>query len=319
MHFAERPPKHSAQPPVMQYAYDHDMAISSVRHVRRKVNLERLVDDAGGATALAQLVGTPKSHISALLSGSRGIGDKLALKLERKCGKPDGWLDEQHDGEVLRQPDGYALVIDEMQATAFSLRPDRSELQLIHDLWLLPNEDRERIVRQVSERAADLMAHRQEADPWLKTIGGVIAEIARVCAGLPERARSHVAHLAGEMIQNGPDDAQVSAIDALAVIKEQHTLYRPPPLRSSVEVSKWADVGVEMIEALGDVAAASKKITRIQRQAMLSELRRIAKAGDDEAGPRTSAIEPPAPPAHLTPGKAASTPQASSAKRKRSA
>ncbi len=51
-------------------------------------------------------VGTPKTHVSALLAGKRGIGDALAAKLERKCEKPEGWMD-QSGGMTLAELNGY--------------------------------------------------------------------------------------------------------------------------------------------------------------------------------------------------------------------
>ena len=69
------------------------LKISSLRHLRRWARLAALVAEAGGSVALARLVGTPKSHISALMSGARGVGDELAAKLERHMQKPAGWMD----------------------------------------------------------------------------------------------------------------------------------------------------------------------------------------------------------------------------------
>ena len=69
----------------------------------RHENLEILVGEAGSAAALARRTGTSDSYLSQVrnhtpaLSGKpRGIGDRLAGKLERGMGKPPGWLDEPH-------------------------------------------------------------------------------------------------------------------------------------------------------------------------------------------------------------------------------
>ena len=77
----------------MQLAYAPGVKISSPRHLRRKDRLDILVREAGSASALAVRVGTPKSHISAMQAGNRGVGDDLAAKLELKMGKPVGWMD----------------------------------------------------------------------------------------------------------------------------------------------------------------------------------------------------------------------------------
>jgi hypothetical protein len=53
---------------------------SSRRHQRRRANLERLLAEFGGWKALAAIVGTPDTHIHALRTGRRGLGDELAAK-----------------------------------------------------------------------------------------------------------------------------------------------------------------------------------------------------------------------------------------------
>ncbi len=93
MQFAQFKLEHTAQLRVMQPAYAVGMSISSTRHLRRQANLERLIEEVGGPTQLALLAETPKTHISALRRGSRGIGDGLAAKLEQACDKPPGWMD----------------------------------------------------------------------------------------------------------------------------------------------------------------------------------------------------------------------------------
>jgi len=70
------------------------MKISSARHLRRRERLAELVKEAGGASELARLAGTPKTHLSALQAGNRGIGDDLAAKFELVMDKPAGWMDE---------------------------------------------------------------------------------------------------------------------------------------------------------------------------------------------------------------------------------
>lgn len=80
----------------MQGAYASGVTITSPRHIRRRERLNELVD-AVGQTRLADEIGTPKSHISALQAGKRGIGDQLAAKLDQfaveTLGKSPGWID----------------------------------------------------------------------------------------------------------------------------------------------------------------------------------------------------------------------------------
>ena len=73
-------------------------------------NLELLIAEAGSASALARFANTSDTYLSqirnqlATAKGTpRGVGDKLAAKLESAMGKPnDGWMDEFH--EVATDP-----------------------------------------------------------------------------------------------------------------------------------------------------------------------------------------------------------------------
>ena len=94
----------------MQADYAARVKISSLRHLRRRARLAALVNEAGGVVALARLVGTPKSHVSALMSGARGVGDELAAKLERMMQKPGGWLDL--DGDLTEEALEIGLLYD---------------------------------------------------------------------------------------------------------------------------------------------------------------------------------------------------------------
>ena len=76
------------------------------RHEQLRLdNLERLVAEAGSAAALARLAHTSDSYLSQIRNQlttpkgtPRGVGDDLATKLEQAMGKPNGWLDESHQG-----------------------------------------------------------------------------------------------------------------------------------------------------------------------------------------------------------------------------
>lgn len=105
MQCAQLFPKHNAQQVVMQPAYSDRMkdeanSVERPYRLMRRLKLGQLVKEAGGATELGRLCDTPKSHISAMLSGARNVGDELATKLERVMDKPFGWMDrsELSDG-----------------------------------------------------------------------------------------------------------------------------------------------------------------------------------------------------------------------------
>lgn len=73
----------------------------------RLENLRALVAEFKTADAVAQRAGTAPMYLSQILNGAksatgsaRGVGDKLARKLEEGCGKEVGWMDKPHDVAV---------------------------------------------------------------------------------------------------------------------------------------------------------------------------------------------------------------------------
>lgn len=83
--------------------------------VTRRANLAQLVAEEGGVTKFALVVETPKTHISAMLKGSRNVGDELATKIEQKLEKPHGWMDENHSAQGAQEtplrPDATPVTI----------------------------------------------------------------------------------------------------------------------------------------------------------------------------------------------------------------
>lgn len=119
MHSATLRPEHSAYRPVMQLAYSGGMTNGSPRQVRRRENLRKLIGEEAGAQAqLALDIGTPKSHLSAILAGRRGVGDALAKKIEDHFGLPAGMLDSDP------ATDGYPAELTDVAAQIAAL-PDK--------------------------------------------------------------------------------------------------------------------------------------------------------------------------------------------------
>ncbi len=80
----------------------------------RLANLEILIAEAGSAAKLARIAGANSSYLSQVrhqmqtLNGTpRGVGDDLAVKLERGMGKPVGWMDEHHNSICEALPPDY--------------------------------------------------------------------------------------------------------------------------------------------------------------------------------------------------------------------
>jgi hypothetical protein len=94
----------------MQLAYPPGMTNGSPRQTRRRENLRSLIDQNGGQAQVALEIGTPKSHLSAILAGRRGVGDALAQKIEQHFALPPGWMDSS-DAEGL-PPDVSGMLAE---------------------------------------------------------------------------------------------------------------------------------------------------------------------------------------------------------------
>lgn len=130
MHSATLRPEHSAYRSVMQLAYSGGMTNGSPRQVRRRENLRKLIGEEAGAQAqLALDIGTPKSHLSAILAGRRGVGDALAQKIEEHFGLPAGMLDSDPAA------DGYPAEVTDIAA----------------QIAALPNKQRDWVLRTVRD------------------------------------------------------------------------------------------------------------------------------------------------------------------------
>jgi transcriptional regulator with XRE-family HTH domain len=96
MQFAQLLPEHNAYVGVMQGAYAPAMEKESrPRQQRRRARLAALFRDVATAAEVAQEIGTPASYLSAILSGSRGLGDAVAAKIERAYELGEGWFDAE--------------------------------------------------------------------------------------------------------------------------------------------------------------------------------------------------------------------------------
>jgi len=70
--------------------------ISLPIQLRRQQNVQLLISEVGGVANLSRLVGSPRPHLSAIASGAKPCGNKLAAKIEERLDKDPGWLDEEH-------------------------------------------------------------------------------------------------------------------------------------------------------------------------------------------------------------------------------
>jgi len=161
----------------------------------------------------------------------------------------------------------------------------------------------ERVEKDAGEKGVglsyvDVLAHQLRLEPWQLLVpeldlkappvlssgqvqrrlsgGAATLLLAQAFAEVPERPRRHAAHLVSEMIENGPDESQASAIDALATIDVSL------PLQSSSAGQSGSHFGVESLDldqdlaaTLQDLAVLSQTMTPAQRRAMVAALRGI--------------------------------------------
>lgn len=105
------------------------------------------------------------------------------------------------------------------------------------------------------------------------TAGNVALLLARACSGLPERVRRHIAHLAGEMIENGPAESQASAIDALATVDVSLPLPSMPA--SSLFGVNSLDLDQDIEQTLSEITVRYTTLSPTQRSAMVAALQGI--------------------------------------------
>ena len=118
----------------------------------RLKNLELLIGEAGSAAKLARTAGTNSSYLSQVRNQlptkkgtPRAIGDDLANKLEKAMKKPQGWMDDLHNGNA-----------DSTQEHNAHLGPDlRSTLPLIS--WVQAGEWHEISESFVPQYGAELL------------------------------------------------------------------------------------------------------------------------------------------------------------------
>lgn len=80
-----------------------------------KVYAEQMIAEGSQPKGLDQsfaaLIEVGESTLSMAKSGSRPIGNKLARQIEHRCGKPAGWLDEQHEEAGLTSAEQSFLAM----------------------------------------------------------------------------------------------------------------------------------------------------------------------------------------------------------------
>lgn len=102
MQVAQSSREHTAQLSVMQGAYAQPMTVELDPHAKherpyrrnRRLHLRYLARKHKTDRALAEKLRTPAAHLSAMLAGTKNIGDELATRCEQLEGMHPGWMDE---------------------------------------------------------------------------------------------------------------------------------------------------------------------------------------------------------------------------------
>lgn len=83
----------------------------------RRANLRTLANEVGGGGKFAKLIEKNPSQVSQWIRGlqnsgtgrPRGMRADSCREIEKKCGKPDGWLDQYH-GAMNNDPKEGAVI-----------------------------------------------------------------------------------------------------------------------------------------------------------------------------------------------------------------
>lgn len=75
-------------------------------HEFRKTNLERLIKDYGDGIIerFAALADQNPSYLSQIRTGNRGMGNRVARRIETTLGLPDAWMDVNHEDQSAELP-----------------------------------------------------------------------------------------------------------------------------------------------------------------------------------------------------------------------
>lgn len=137
--------------------------MKAIEQVRRE-NLERLVVDHGSQAELARVIGKDKNQINQWLGrkGSRNLSATSARSIEKKVGKPSGWLDQ--DREAIEEAS---------QSTTLDHQKLQASIEFVEkqfELWGLDYgaEARTRLITAVYIRmAATTTPNLTELSRWL--------------------------------------------------------------------------------------------------------------------------------------------------------
>ena len=148
-------------------------------------NLLRLVEEAGSMVRLEERTGVTANYLRQIKNKNviqngkpKGIGDKIAAKLEDGMGKPRGWLDQQHQAIEEKQPvhllDNVKFLMRK-KGISLPLLAERTEIEESRLLELLnsDNVENEKLFLSTLEQLFLVTADRLLYDDLSQTPKGV--------------------------------------------------------------------------------------------------------------------------------------------------
>lgn len=96
----------------------------------RRHNLLLLIEEAGSIRTLAEKAGTAPNYLSEIKAADRGMGHKVARKLEAAMGKPIGWIDTLHLDKEGHGASVSASSVEQLAEKMGDLTPEEL-LQLV--------------------------------------------------------------------------------------------------------------------------------------------------------------------------------------------
>jgi hypothetical protein len=135
--------------------------MSTIDQVYRD-NLRLLIKEAGTQDALAAKIGKSAAQLSQWVNASkdsktgkpRVLSRQMARHIEKKMGKPDGWMDRPHE----------LAAIGPARGAIFDHLTD-DEREMLYNFRSITDKDRARLAREMAERAEELRVFLAQVAP----------------------------------------------------------------------------------------------------------------------------------------------------------
>jgi len=155
---------------MVQAWFDVGMEVQDIRRKRLRDLIAEMAD--GNITAFAGKVKKSPSQINDMLASRKPFGEKVARDLERRCRKPEDWLDHEHDADAADGSEPAARLDGDTLHTAI-----QNVEQVLHDLRVSATpEARAEITMAMYDllrEGQDMQAAARVVSRMLRAMGGV--------------------------------------------------------------------------------------------------------------------------------------------------